>query len=212
MPTDDVHAAMLIALGWPTPYWPELAVGWLEQGAPIDAGILAALASVAGNGQFPQRLRHRASALTRKLSKTSNEVGGIATCQLPADGSSRWAGMADVELVMPNGHRPIRLRYAGEPPHGDSYHSIWIDGVRAPGYACGCQFACTMDSRFLAMSWMEKLLDRRTTVFDLADRRYFVLPFYMYDFRFRWPRLESVEASSEGRSYQFDGAEVWREC
>ncbi|MHA6820363.1 hypothetical protein [Ralstonia pseudosolanacearum] len=135
----------------------------------------------------------------------------MQTYALPPDGTSIFAGMADVALVMPNGHHSIHLRYEGEPPHGDSYHSIWIDGVRAPGYAWGCRFACTMDSRFLAMSWMGKLLERRTAVFDLAERRYFVLPFYMADFRFRWPRLESVAAPSEEHSYEFDGTEVWRE-
>ncbi|MHA6914568.1 hypothetical protein ACQUJO_15730 [Ralstonia pseudosolanacearum] len=135
----------------------------------------------------------------------------MQTYALPPDGTSIFAGMADVALVMPNGRHSIHLRYEGEPPHGDSYHSIWIDGVRAPGYAWGCRFACTMDSRFLAMSWMGKLLEGRTAVFDLAERRYFVLPFYMADFRFRWPRLESVAAPFEGRSYEFDGTEVWRE-
>jgi len=141
--------------------------------------------------------------------ETSRERRDVTVCQLLADGSSRWAGMADIELVMPDS-RPIHLRYEGEPPRGDSYHSIWIDSVRAPGYAWGCQFACTADSRFLAMSWMEKRFERQTAVFDLAQQRYFALPFYMNDFRFHWPRLLGVQASSERRSYEFDGSEVWR--
>jgi len=69
----------------------------------------------------------------------------MQTCPLPPDGASIFAGMADVGLVMPNGRHSIHLRYEGEPPHGDSYHSIWIDGVRAPGDAWGCQFACTLN-------------------------------------------------------------------
>ena len=133
----------------------------------------------------------------------------MTTYQLPADGSSLWAGMDDIELITPNGRHHIHLRYEGEPPHGDSYHSIQINGVPAPGYAWGCDFACTTDSRLLAMSWMEKRIERRTAVFDLEERRYFVLPFYMGNFCFRWPRLEGVEPASEQRSYLFNGTEDW---
>lgn len=117
--------------------------------------------------------------------------------------------MDDIELITPNGRHHVHLRYEGEPPHGDSYHLIQIDGVSAPGYAWGCHFACTPDSRLLAMSWMEKRIERRTAVFDLGGRRYFVLPFYTYNFCFRWPRLEGGEPATEQRAYVFDGAENW---
>ncbi|WP_316682715.1 hypothetical protein [Ralstonia flaminis] len=133
----------------------------------------------------------------------------METLQLPADGASLWAGMSDIELVTPDYRHHIALHYCGEPPHGDSNHLIQIDGVRAPGYAWGCHFACTANSRFLAMSWMEKRIERKTAVFDLEERRYFVLPFYMGNFRFQWPRLEGVEPSPEGRYYEFNGAENW---
>ncbi|MGN6263696.1 MAG: hypothetical protein ACTHNO_23465 [Ralstonia sp.] len=129
--------------------------------------------------------------------------------QLPADGSSLWAGMDDIELITPDGRHHVHLRYEGEPPHGDSYHLIQIDGVPAPGYAWGCTFACTPDSRLLAMSWMEKRIERKTAVFDLEGGRYFVLPFYMGNFCFRWPRLECVDPACEQRSYAFNGNENW---
>ncbi len=117
--------------------------------------------------------------------------------------------MADIELITPDGLHRIQLPYEGEPPHGDSYHAIWIDGVRVPGHAWGGQFACTADSRFLAMSWMATRFERKTAVFDLVERRYFVLPFYMSNFCFRWPRLGAITPSSEGRSYTFNGTEAW---
>lgn len=145
-----------------------------------------------------------------RKAKGTQMRGNVITCQLPADGSPLWAGMADIELITPDGRHQIYLGFEGEPPRGDSYHSIWINNVRAPGYAWGCLFACTPDSRFLAMSWMETLPERKTAVFDLEERRYFVLPFHLYSFRFRWPRLESTETDAEAHAYEFDGAEVWR--
>ena len=133
----------------------------------------------------------------------------MQTYALPPHGESTFAGMGDIELITPDGLHRIRLPYEGEPPHGDSYHAIWINGVRAPGHAWGCQFACTADSRFLAMSWMATRFERKTAVFDVVERRYFVLPFYMSNFRFCWPCLEGAAPSSEGHSYTFDGAETW---
>ena len=210
LPAAQVRAALLTALAWPTSYWPDLAVGWIEHGAPVDMEVQIALAQVAMNSHFPQRLRHRAFALTRKRKKSAATGANVMTCQLSVEGSALWAGMADIELITPDGRHQIYLGFEGEPPHGDSYHSIWFNNVQAPGYAWGCLFACTPDSRFLAMSWMEKLFERKTAVFDLEERRYFGLPLYLYSFRFRWPRLESTTVESDGRWYAFDGSEVWR--
>jgi hypothetical protein len=133
----------------------------------------------------------------------------VEVLQLAADGSAVWAGMSDLELITPDGRHRVRLPYDGEPPHGDSCHRIEIDGVPAPGYAWGCHFACTPDSRLIAMSWMEKHIERKTAVFDLGGRRYFVLPFYIGNFCFRWPHLEGAEPTVEQRSYTFNGTENW---
>jgi hypothetical protein len=69
---DMVRSAIHMGLGWPTPYWPELAVKWLEQGAPMNletAGLLDALAATA---RFPQGLRHRAFALARRFERSQS--------------------------------------------------------------------------------------------------------------------------------------------
>lgn len=55
----------LAGLNWPMEYWAGLAVGWLEQGAPIDAYVAAALDEVAKK-PFSQAVRHRAFALVRR--------------------------------------------------------------------------------------------------------------------------------------------------
>lgn len=68
-----VRGAIDAGLRWPTPYWPELAVGWLERGAPLDAETAKLLNTVVDTGQFPQRLRHRAFALARRFEKSSSD-------------------------------------------------------------------------------------------------------------------------------------------
>jgi hypothetical protein len=57
---------VMAGLCWPTDYWAGLAIGWLEQGAPIDAEVIVLLNQVAGKRHFPQRVRHRAFALARR--------------------------------------------------------------------------------------------------------------------------------------------------
>jgi hypothetical protein len=102
----------------------------------------------------------------------------------------------------------VDLPYCGEPPHGDSFHTVTVDGVSVPGYAWGCGFACSSDSRFLCLSWMEQLYDRKTLVIDLVERRYFALPFYLSDFMIRWPVIEGL-GIAEGLNYSFCGSENW---
>ena len=72
--TELVRGAVDAGLRWPTPYWPELAVKWLEQGAPMDADLVILLDTVAETSQFPQQLRHRAFALARRFEKSQHAV------------------------------------------------------------------------------------------------------------------------------------------
>jgi len=129
--------------------------------------------------------------------------------ELPRGGKSIPVGMGDFELLTPNGGHRVQVVYRGEPPHGDSYHDISVDGVAVPGYAWGRNFACTEDGRYLALSWMAKLYDRTTAVIDMAGRKHLVLPAYIYDFAFHWPRLEGVGQLSAHLSYEFVGDERW---
>lgn len=100
------------------------------------------------------------------------------------------------------------LRYAGEPPHGDSYHHATVDGVPLPGFVWGARFAFSADSRHLACSWMAARFERRTIVIDLPARRYCVLPRALVDFAFRWPTLIGC-GDAAGQDYAFDGCERW---
>jgi hypothetical protein len=54
-------------------YWAGLAVGWLEQGAPLDAEIVEALDKLNTKPkQISQGVRHRAFALARRWCRTQS--------------------------------------------------------------------------------------------------------------------------------------------
>ncbi len=67
MPAREI---LLCALNWPIDYWPALALGWLEQGAPIDFEIAMRLESIGQGRQYDQRTRHRGRALHKQWAKT----------------------------------------------------------------------------------------------------------------------------------------------
>lgn len=73
----------------------------------------------------------------------------------------------------------------------------------------GCMFAASPDSRYIAFSWMESRYQRKTVVVDMMEAKYFVLPFYMYDFLFKWPHLVGVGSQGAGLVYEFTGKEQW---
>jgi hypothetical protein len=145
-------------------------------------------------------------------------MDALQSIRLPADGSPVWAGMADCQLLSPDGAHRIDLPYLGEPPHGDSYHRMEIDGASFPGHAWGGLFAMTADSQYLAFSWKPSRsvarpsdFERKTVVVDLTMRRYFVLPTYIYKFRFVWPLLEGSTPGVGDIAYRFTGSEQWRD-
>ena len=117
----------------------------------------------------------------------------------------QWAGMGDFILFSPDGKHVVELPYEGEPPHGDSYHRVAIDGRTYPGYAWGCMFAFSPCSRYFAFSAMPRKFERRTAIVDLHAQRYFILPVYLYRFTLRWPTMLGEEGTgSEGKSYKFE--------
>ena len=54
-----VRGAIEAGLRWPppTPYWPQLAVRWLEEGASMDGDLVKLLDAVNNTHHFPQDLR-----------------------------------------------------------------------------------------------------------------------------------------------------------
>lgn len=110
-----------------------------------------------------------------------------------ANGLAQWAGMGNYRLIAPDRSHRIEIFYAGEPPHGDSYHRVEIDGRVFPGYAWGCLFAFSPCSRYAAFSWMAVLHERKTVVVDIEEHSYTVLPKYFHDFVLRWPWLRGTD-------------------
>ena len=129
--------------------------------------------------------------------------------KLPNDGTCEWAGMGNYQLISPDGSISANITYVGEPPHGDSYHTLSINGKGFPGYVWGCLFAFSTDSRYLVCSWMEMLFERKTVVIDCVDKRYFILPVYIYNFSINWPSVVGADGKWEGLGYKFTGNEAW---
>lgn len=125
------------------------------------------------------------------------------------DKRHQHVGMGDLLLISPDGRYEIQLMYVGEPPHGDSFHSGFIDGHPYPGFIWGCMFAFSSCSRYFAFSAMPTKYERRTAIVDLDTQSYFVLPQYIYQFRFDWPVIVGDGSISSGISYSFDGLETW---
>jgi hypothetical protein len=65
----SVRDVVMAGLNWPTPYWPELAVNWLEDGAAMDDEIADLLLRIAETKTFPQNLGHRSAALANKWAR-----------------------------------------------------------------------------------------------------------------------------------------------
>jgi hypothetical protein len=61
-PWDELLA---FALGWPSEYWPGLALGWLEDGYPL-AGVRDAVTALRDDRGRSQPLRHRALRLCKR--------------------------------------------------------------------------------------------------------------------------------------------------
>lgn len=71
LPLDGPSARDIViaALKWPTEYWPELALAWLDEGLPVDEELAALLLAVSRQHAFVQRLRHRAFAIAMRWEK-----------------------------------------------------------------------------------------------------------------------------------------------
>lgn len=117
--------------------------------------------------------------------------------EMPNDGNSIWIGMDDFILKTHNSKQHIIIKYLGEPPHGDSYHKLTINNIECPGFAWGCNFAINRGCNFLALSWMEKLYDRKTIIIDIDNMMYGVLGSYVYDFKFEKEYLVELEKEYE---------------
>lgn len=73
LPLGGPHARAIVIAGlaWPTEYWPQLALAWLDEGLSIDAEIAALLLKISRQRAFSQRLRHQAFAIAMRWEKAT---------------------------------------------------------------------------------------------------------------------------------------------
>ena len=71
LPFDGPSArdVVIAALKWPTDYWPELALAWLDEGLPVDEEIATLLLAASRQHAFSQRFKHRAFAVATRWAK-----------------------------------------------------------------------------------------------------------------------------------------------
>ena len=65
----SVREIVIAGLAWPTEYWPQLALAWLDEGLPIDEEIADLLLAVSRQCAFSQHLRHQAFVLAMRWKK-----------------------------------------------------------------------------------------------------------------------------------------------
>ncbi len=100
------------------------------------------------------------------------------------DNKSIWLGMDDYLIKLKKSNHLIELNYLGEPPHGDSYHQMKIDGVIIQGYFWGCMFLFPVEQNYIVCSWMSKIYERKTIIIDIKQKRYHIFEDYWYDFNY----------------------------
>lgn len=64
---------LLAGLTWPTEHWADLALSWIEQGAPMTDEIARALETISEK-PFSQRVRHRSFALAVRWRRRTMEA------------------------------------------------------------------------------------------------------------------------------------------
>ncbi|RYF40822.1 MAG: hypothetical protein EOO25_11565 [Comamonadaceae bacterium] len=87
----------------------------------------------------------------------------------PGDGQPLYIGYDDVDVLSPDGQHRTQWLYETEPPHGDSLHQVWLDGVRLPGRYWGRGHAWSADAAYCTL---ERDEDRASTLYlvRVADR------------------------------------------
>jgi hypothetical protein len=70
--TQDVRETLLAGLNWPTSYWVDCALKWLNQGATTDQEIVNRLNEISENKAYSQSTRHQAFKLSKRWQREQN--------------------------------------------------------------------------------------------------------------------------------------------
>ena len=112
------------------------------------------------------------------------------------DTQTYWFGMSDYEINLQMINKTIKLLYVSEPPHGDSYHKLYVGETEFSGYVWGCNFLFPYKQKYLVCSYMEKLYERKTAIVNLESLNYFLLPKYFHKFTNQNNNIEFEETDN----------------
>ena len=101
---------------------------------------------------------------------------------IPNSGNGICMAMNDFLAKTNNGKHEIFLKYIGEPPHGDSYHEMTIDGNKIAGFVWGCMFVCDENNENLFFQWMEQYIERKLVIYNFKNKKIYVLPTFINKF------------------------------
>lgn len=94
------------------------------------------------------------------------------------DYKCHWYGMDDYKITLEKSNYIIELTYKGEPPHGDSYHTMKINDIQIPGFTWGGMYMFPYNQEYVICSWMSKFYERKTIIIDIKNRRYYITKDY----------------------------------
>lgn len=84
----SAREVVLAGLRWSNDYWTGLAIGWIDQGVPVDGEIAHELSRLASMQSLSQGVRHRAFALVRRFTHVQpiEELDVVRIVSLSAQG------------------------------------------------------------------------------------------------------------------------------
>lgn len=101
--------------------------------------------------------------------------------------------MDDFRINLHLSGKVIFLKYISEPPFGDSYHKLSIDGEEYEGYVWGCNFIFPFKHNFLICSWMSAPYERKTMITNLRTKKKYILEKYYHSFEVRDNSIEFID-------------------
>ncbi|TDG35613.1 hypothetical protein EZJ43_13415 [Pedobacter changchengzhani] len=111
------------------------------------------------------------------------------------DFDTHFFAMEDFELSLKLADAVVKIIYISEPPHGDSYHHLFIDDRKFPGYVWGCHFLFPYHQKYMICSWMKDLYDRKTVIIDIKTSEYKILKKYFGKFKMNNNQIELIGIS-----------------
>lgn len=112
--------------------------------------------------------------------------------EIKNDFDSHILAMEDFELSLKLADAVVKIVYVSEPPHGDSYHHLFINDKKFPGYVWGCYFLFPYHQKYMICSWMKELYDRKTIIIEIETLKYQVLEKYYHHFKMKNQQIELI--------------------